>query len=209
MGSGDVPTSAAYHADLTFARGSLRLAGRTTSIIGQNAPITGRCVGNIFPSRPSRRLRAHDGKETQSSGSARGPIRTGTCIFSNHACRPSVLRDGQPVWEFMRSNPTGQAPAEVTPGRPWGRAHLEHARLPGPGRGLSVCSTPTSAKSGILSAVRRVDSSGARATGRHAQSAKDLRHDDPPLAAIPDSPGPLHVSAVEKRRPGRDPDRVG
>jgi len=110
-GSGDVPDSAAYHADLTLRHGIRYVwRGRTTSIIGQDAPISLRSVTSIFrgdhPAASARTLtkevaklwlgsRAHSQWEMHAL---------------NQVCRTSMLRDGQRVWEFMRSNPHWAGP---------------------------------------------------------------------------------------------------
>lgn len=111
VGSGDVPDSAAYHADLTLRHGIRYVwRGRTTSITGQGCPITLRSVASMFrgdhPAASARTmtkevakiwlgLRAHPRWEMHAL---------------NQACRPNVLRDGQRVWEFMRSNPHWAGP---------------------------------------------------------------------------------------------------
>jgi len=111
VGSGDVPDSAAYHADLTLRHGVRYVwRGRTTSIIGQDAPITARSVATIFrrdhPAASARTMtkevaklwlggRAHPQWEMHAL---------------NRVCRAGMLRNGQRVWEFMRSNPHWAGP---------------------------------------------------------------------------------------------------
>jgi hypothetical protein len=105
-GSGDVPGSASYHADLTTAYGIRYVwRGRTTSLTGQDAPVTLRSLKVILdPTHPV--------------GSARTAVKQAVKVWlgrlsharwelhaANRVCRPSRLRDGRPVWEFLRSNP--------------------------------------------------------------------------------------------------------
>jgi hypothetical protein len=102
-GSGDIPGAAAYHADLTCAAGVRYVwRGRVTSVIGQNAP---RSLGGIWNRRqPAASLR------TIAKESSKAAIATvGSHKYSIHAhnrvLRNASLRSGEPVYEFLRSNP--------------------------------------------------------------------------------------------------------
>ncbi|HEY3246199.1 MAG TPA: hypothetical protein VGM03_22885 [Phycisphaerae bacterium] len=102
-GQGDVPGSPVYHADLTCDFGVRYVwRGRVTSITGQEVPA--RLRGIFTPRRPlvsartlakeaGKRLRARRG---HSKYALHGP---------NRVMQPSSLRDGRPVYEFLRCNP--------------------------------------------------------------------------------------------------------
>jgi hypothetical protein len=111
VGSGDIPISPAYHADLTLRHGVRYVwRGRTTSIIGQNAPITVRTLATIFhtehPATSVRTMLKQAAKLSLGAlGNPRWDLHT-----RNRVCRPTRLRNGQPVWEFMRSNPHWAGP---------------------------------------------------------------------------------------------------
>ena len=102
-GKGDVTGSDAYHADLTCEFGIKYVwRGRVTSIIAQNAPRSVRGVWNIrHPLRSAgtlfkehiKGILARLGNERYSM---HGP---------NRVLRNAQLRDGRPVFEFIRSNP--------------------------------------------------------------------------------------------------------
>jgi len=101
-GSGDVPGAAAYHADLTCAAGVKYVwRGRVTSVIGQNVP---RSLAGIW--RLSSPLRSG---RTALKEAAKGIIGRGDSRYSLHPAnrivRETTLRDGRPVYEFLRSNP--------------------------------------------------------------------------------------------------------
>jgi hypothetical protein len=101
-GSGDVPGAAAYHADLTCAAGVRYVwRGRVTSVIGQNVP---RTLAGIW--RPSSPLLSG---RTALKEAAKGFIGRGDSRYSLHPAnrmvRETTLRDGRPVYEFLRSNP--------------------------------------------------------------------------------------------------------
>jgi hypothetical protein len=111
MGTGDVSSSAAYHADLTLRQGVRYVwRGRTTSIIGQNVPVTARRVGSIFHrGHPAASVRTMAKQAAKLWLGARAHPQWAMHAL-NQVCRPSVLRDGQQVWEFMRSNPHWAGP---------------------------------------------------------------------------------------------------
>ncbi len=102
-GNGDVPGAEAYHADLTCGFGVRYVwRGRVTSVIGQRVP---RRLGGIV-----------DGAHAAASGRtllkevAKGLLaRLGSQKYAMHApndvLRPVRLRDGRPVFEFLRANP--------------------------------------------------------------------------------------------------------
>jgi hypothetical protein len=111
VGSGDVPTSAAYHADLTLRHGARYVwRGRTTSLIGQNTRPTGRSLREIFRRRhPAASSRTMAKEAVKLWLGARSHPRWEMHRL-NQVCRPSTLRDGHKVWEFMRSNPHWAGP---------------------------------------------------------------------------------------------------
>lgn len=103
-GSGDVEGSPAFHADLTHAYGIEYVwRGRVTSVIGQDA---GRRLGGIAsPAHPVA------SGITVAKEAAKGLIARGGSLKyaphkSNHVLWNSALRSGQPVIEFLRSNPS-------------------------------------------------------------------------------------------------------
>jgi len=103
QGHGDEPGHPAYHADLTVAHGIRYVwRGRVTSVLGQDVrPRLGHVFAPRHPIRSSRtvakecakRLLAHCGSEKYAMHAA------------NELLRPARLRDGSPVYEFIRSNP--------------------------------------------------------------------------------------------------------
>jgi hypothetical protein len=102
-GQGDVPGSPVYHADLTCAFG-IRFVwrGRVTSIWGQDVPPQ---LSGVFDRRhPAASL------TTLAKEAVKGALgRRGQAKYLAHAgnatLRPIRLRDGQPVHEFLRTNP--------------------------------------------------------------------------------------------------------
>ncbi len=106
VGSGDVRESEVYHADLTLDYGVRYVwRGRTTGVVGQNMPITRRSLTNLLNA-------AHPVISTRTMFKEAVKIRLGRkghprweMYADNRVLRPSTLRDGQPIWEFLRSNP--------------------------------------------------------------------------------------------------------
>jgi hypothetical protein len=102
-GRGDVVGDAAYHADLTCGFGVRYVwRGRITSVIGQDVP---RSLEGILD-------RAHvvAAARTLAKEWAKGWLgRLGNRKYAihtpNEVLRHTRLRDGQPVWEFLRTNP--------------------------------------------------------------------------------------------------------
>ena len=102
-GHGDEPGHPAYHADLTIKHGVKYVClGRGTSVTGQDVPAR---LSGVFdwhhPIGSGRTLL----KETAKRGLARIGNKKYAMHGPNETIRPSVLRDGQPVYEFMRCNP--------------------------------------------------------------------------------------------------------
>ena len=102
-GQGDVPGSAAYHADLTIAAGVRYVwRGRVTSVIGQSVP---RSLGRLC------RLDHPVGSLTTiAKEAAKGALgRAGSPKYRMHAAndvlQPVQLRDGLRTQEFLRANP--------------------------------------------------------------------------------------------------------
>jgi hypothetical protein len=103
-GHGDEPGHPAYHADLTMSYGIRHVwRGRTTSVIGQNRPFS---LGSIAAARhPLASLRTLAKEAVKQILARRGHPKYGI-----HAGNPLViesrLRDGQPIREFIRCNPS-------------------------------------------------------------------------------------------------------
>ncbi|MGZ9148731.1 MAG: hypothetical protein ACXW4G_10195 [Candidatus Deferrimicrobiaceae bacterium] len=102
-GAGDVPGSASYHADLTFAYG-VRYAwmGRVTSVVGQDVP---RRLKNIFvPAHPlaSGKTLVKEGVKGLLAETVGGRY---AMHAGNNLLRDVTLRDGRSALEFIRCNP--------------------------------------------------------------------------------------------------------
>jgi hypothetical protein len=103
-GHGDEPGHPAYHADLTMSYGIRHVwRGRTSSVIGQDRPFSLSSIGTIAHPLASARTLA---KEAVKQVLAR----KGHKKYGPHAGNPLVvdasLRDGQPIREFIRCNPS-------------------------------------------------------------------------------------------------------
>ena len=102
-GFGDLPGSATYHADLTCGAG-VRFVwrGRVTSVIGQNVPWSVRGIARAGAAGASARTIAKEAGK-------RAFAKLGSLKYEMHddnaLVRESFLRDGRPVYEFLRSNP--------------------------------------------------------------------------------------------------------
>ena len=102
-GSGDVPGSPAYHADLTIASGVEYVwRGRVTSIIGQNSPRNFNGIWNTHHPLCS--------SKTVLKEFTKGLLgQYGNKKYAMHApnriLQPTQLRDGRHVYEIMRCNP--------------------------------------------------------------------------------------------------------
>jgi hypothetical protein len=102
-GEGDLRTSDAYHADLTYDYG-VRFVwrGRVTSVIGQNRPRSLRGLFSINnPVQSARTI----GTEWAKGFLAKAGNRKYSMHAGNDTIVPSRLRDGRRVYEFMRCNP--------------------------------------------------------------------------------------------------------
>ena len=102
-GHGDEPDHEAYHADLTVQHGVRYVwRGRVTSIVGQDAPAK---LSGIF----TRRHPLASTRTLLKEAVKRRLGRSGNAKYAMHGpnetLRPVVLRDGVPVYEFMRCNP--------------------------------------------------------------------------------------------------------
>jgi len=102
-GSGDVPGSPAYHADLTCDYGIKYVwRRRTTSIIAQNVS---RRLRGIFNARYPLRSAKTVAKQALKVMLGRlGDVKY-TMHGPNQLVRADQLRDGRPVFEFLRCNP--------------------------------------------------------------------------------------------------------
>jgi hypothetical protein len=110
-GSGDLSGSAAYHADLTLAYGVRYVwRGRTSGVTGQDVPVR---PGSFAPILRTSHLAASlksVAKEMAKVALGRLGQPRWRMYGDNVLCRPSVLRDGQAIWEFLRSNPSWGGP---------------------------------------------------------------------------------------------------
>ena len=103
QGSGDVPNSPAYHADLTYEHG-VRFVwrGRVTSVVGQDRR---RSANSLVSTR-----NPYASARTAAKEFAKGTLgRLGNKKFAMHGANDLAmqvdLRDGHTVYEFMRCNP--------------------------------------------------------------------------------------------------------
>lgn len=102
-GQGDLPGSAAYHADLTCNYGIRYVwRGRVTSVIGQDRPRS--LAGILHPRHPLASARTWSKEWTKGLLAHRGNAKY-AMHESNDVARYSALRDGRPVVEFVRCNP--------------------------------------------------------------------------------------------------------
>jgi hypothetical protein len=115
QGHGDEPCHEAYHADLTIGYGVKYVwRGRVTSITGQDVPAQ---LGGIFD-------RAHplvSGRTLLKEAAKRKLAQWGNGKYAMHGpnetLRETVLRDGRPVYEFMRCNPPWAGVSSCDQGR--------------------------------------------------------------------------------------------
>jgi hypothetical protein len=106
-GSGDLPGSPAYHADLTCGYGVEYVwRGRVTSVVGQDVT---RRLGGIFTSEHPLASGRTLAKEAIKGLLARAGSQKYALHAPNQLLHATVLRDGAPVQEFLRSNPCWQA----------------------------------------------------------------------------------------------------
>jgi hypothetical protein len=112
-GSGDLPGAAAYHADLTLAYGVRHVwRGRTTGLTGQDVTVG---VGSFLPILRRRQALVSMRsalKEAVKVALGLGGHTRWRMYGANRVCRPSTLRDGRRVWEFLRTNPSWGGPGE-------------------------------------------------------------------------------------------------
>lgn len=103
-GSGDVERSAAFHADLTCGFGIEYVwRGRVTSVIGQDVP---RRLGGIARWRHPAASSVTAAKEAAKGWLARAGSPKYDSHRTNDLVWTSRLRSGQPVYEFLRANPS-------------------------------------------------------------------------------------------------------
>jgi hypothetical protein len=102
-GRGDVVGDEVYHADLTCAFGVRYVwRGRITSVIGQDVP---RSLRGILDREHGLRSARTLAKEWAKGWLGRIGRRKYDIHPPNLALRRTALRDGRPVWEFLRTNP--------------------------------------------------------------------------------------------------------
>jgi len=122
-GHGDAPGHEAYHADLTMDFGIKYVwRGRVTSVIGQDIPATSR--GIFTWSHPLA-----SGRTCLKEAAKRWLARAGSAKYAMHGLnatlRPITLRDGSPVYEFMRCNPHWGGVSSCDQGRSIGHVLTE------------------------------------------------------------------------------------
>jgi len=102
-GKGDLPGSDAYHADLTCQYGIRYIwRGRVTSVVGQQVPVSFAGIARWRHPFASAKTVA---KEVAKHLLARCGNRKYAMHAANAVIRCDLLRDGQSIIEFMRSNP--------------------------------------------------------------------------------------------------------
>lgn len=102
-GYGDVPDSPVYHADLTYSYGVRYVwRGRVTSVIGQNVA---RSLSGIYSRRHPLASAKTAVKEFLKAGLLGAEQGKYAIHVENQVLREVSLRNGQPVEEFLRSNP--------------------------------------------------------------------------------------------------------
>lgn len=104
QGHGDEPSHPAYHADLTLSYGIRHFwRGRTSSVIGQDRPFSLCSIGLArHPLASARTLAKEAAKQVLAS---RGHPKYGAQA-GNPLVVESRLRNGQPIREFIRCNPS-------------------------------------------------------------------------------------------------------
>jgi hypothetical protein len=103
-GQGDVPGSSVYHADLTCDYGiEYACRGRGTSVVGQDVR---RRLGGVFEPRHPVESGMTVTKEFMKGALARAGSRKYAMHGTNRVLRRVSLRDGRPIWEFMRADPS-------------------------------------------------------------------------------------------------------
>jgi hypothetical protein len=104
-GFGDISDSPSYHADLSIAYGiDYCWMGQITSVIGQNVSIT---PGALFHDGPSSiRSLIRSAKEICKVAIPIALSGRYALHRANHILLPVKLRDGSPVFEFLRCNPS-------------------------------------------------------------------------------------------------------
>jgi hypothetical protein len=101
-GEGDVPEAPAYHADLTCDYGIKHVwRGRVTSIVGQDVPAS---LGGILkvkhlPASSKVLVKEVAKRWLAACGKAKYSLH-----YPNRVLRPSALRDGRRVYEFLRGD---------------------------------------------------------------------------------------------------------
>ena len=102
-GHGDEVGHEAYHADLTIDYGIKYVwRGRVTSVTGQDVPAN---LGGIFnPKHPVRSGRTLFKEAIKRKLAQKGNQKYAIHV-PNKTIRPVMLRDGRPVFEFIRCNP--------------------------------------------------------------------------------------------------------
>lgn len=106
FGRGDVGSSVVYHADLTLEYGIRYLwRGRTTGVTGQDAPMSPGNLARLWtPRHPFISARTAVKEAVKVHLGRRGHPRW-EMYAANRTYRAGRLRDGQAIWEFLRSNP--------------------------------------------------------------------------------------------------------
>lgn len=102
-GAGDVPGSAAYHADLTFGFGVRYVwMGRVTSVVGQDAPRRWEGIFDAAHPLASGKTLAKEAVKDLLAETVGGKY---AMHAGNRVLREVTLRDGRRALEFIRCNP--------------------------------------------------------------------------------------------------------
>jgi hypothetical protein len=122
-GHGDEPGHEVYHADQTCAFGVQYVwRGRVTSVIGQDVPPS---LGGLLTRRAPLASMRTVAKEAAKRWLARGGNARYAMHASNEVLRRTTLRNGTPVYEFLRSNPHWGGVSSCDTGREIGRVLTE------------------------------------------------------------------------------------
>jgi hypothetical protein len=119
FGQGDMLGADAYHADLSMRYGIRYVwRGRTTGLLGQDAPLDRHALAGVFEPRHALVATRTIAKEVVKVLLGRMKCARWQMHGANTVLRRTTLRDGRPVWEFMRADPFwgGQSRADTASG---------------------------------------------------------------------------------------------
>ncbi len=106
VGSGDLPEADVYHTDLTLEYGIRYIwRGRTTVVTAQNTPVGFGSLASIWNPRHPIASAGTVLKESVKIHLGRKGHPRWEMYAANDVLRQSTLRDGNEIWEFLRSHP--------------------------------------------------------------------------------------------------------